>query len=104
MFLSPAFAGLRTVSCCNLGLTPQALCLRLLRRLPEFCAKLGVEVDQRGASIRRVVLVGSKPVRMPALMAVKRLYFPEGVPLIQHNDGTIRLSGSRVTLDTLVAA
>jgi uncharacterized protein (DUF433 family) len=52
-----------------------------------------------------VVLVWrSKPVRMPALMVVKRLTFPGGVPLIHHNDGTIRLSGSRVTLDTLVAA
>ena len=30
--LSPAFAGLKTTDAFDLGLTPQALCLRLLRR------------------------------------------------------------------------
>ena len=32
----------------------------------------------------------------------KQFIFPEGIPLNQDHDGTIRVKGSRVTLDTLV--
>jgi uncharacterized protein (DUF433 family) len=32
----------------------------------------------------------------------KQFTFPEGIPLNQDRDGTIRVKGSRVTLDTLV--
>ena len=35
LVLSPAFAGLETVMLVDLGLTPQALCSRLLRRLNQ---------------------------------------------------------------------
>ena len=35
---------------------------------------------------------------------MKQLNFPHTVPLTQDPDGTIRLHGSRVTLDTLIAA
>ena len=36
-------------------------------------------------------------------MNVKRFTFPDTVPLTQWDDGTVRVIGSRVTLDTLVA-
>jgi len=32
----------------------------------------------------------------------KQFTFPDGIPLHQDSDGTIRVKGSRVTLDTLV--
>lgn len=32
----------------------------------------------------------------------KQLHFPETVPLVQHNNGVIRVTGSRVTLDTII--
>ena len=32
----------------------------------------------------------------------RQITFPEGVPLNQDHDGTIRVKGSRVTLDTIV--
>jgi uncharacterized protein (DUF433 family) len=35
-------------------------------------------------------------------MSMKRFNFPETVPLNQWDDGSIRVIGSRVTLDTLV--
>jgi uncharacterized protein (DUF433 family) len=37
-------------------------------------------------------------------MTVKRQNFATGAPLVQNDDGTVRVNGSRVTLDTLVAA
>lgn len=39
---------------------------------------------------------------MPSIM--KRLNFSQTVPLEQDADGAVRVTGSRVTLDTLVAA
>jgi len=36
-------------------------------------------------------------------MNLKRLTFNNSVPLNQDQDGTIRVNGSRVTLDTIVA-
>lgn len=35
-------------------------------------------------------------------MDTKRFNFPETVPLVQWEDGSIRVHGSRVTLDTIV--
>jgi len=35
-------------------------------------------------------------------MTLKRLNFNDGVPLIQDQLGTIRVTGSRITLDTIV--
>lgn len=32
----------------------------------------------------------------------KQFVFPEGIPLVQWQDGTIRVIGSRVTLDTII--
>lgn len=36
-------------------------------------------------------------------MDIKQFSFPEGTPLVQKDDGTIRVIGSRITLDTIVA-
>ena len=46
-------------------------------------------------------LCKSKAVRM-GTMNVKRFTFADTIPLTQWDDGTIRVIGSRVTLDTLV--
>ncbi|MGH9971438.1 MAG: DUF433 domain-containing protein [Pyrinomonadaceae bacterium] len=35
---------------------------------------------------------------------MKQLTFTQTVPLVQEEDGTVRVTGSRVTLDTLVGA
>lgn len=36
--------------------------------------------------------------------AMKRLVFAQTAPLVQDDDGSVRVTGSRVTLDTIVGA
>jgi uncharacterized protein (DUF433 family) len=36
------------------------------------------------------------------LMETKRFTFPDSVPLVQWDDGSVRVRNSRVTLDTIV--
>ena len=51
--LPPASAGLKNVMVLNLGLTPQALCLRLLRRLKSNYFLNGGRILRAGFSFLR---------------------------------------------------
>ena len=53
--LSPAFAGLRYLVGISLGLTPQALCCRLLRRLVAF-----ISADVRVTTLALAATVGRR--------------------------------------------